>query len=82
MPPPGPDRRQTNAETPRVFGITDGGKGRCFLVAYLNELDLVLVRAQGLEDAVDAVAGKAEDGVRAPVYKAFYERVGYCLRHR
>ena len=64
--------RQTDAETPGVFGISHGGKCCCFLVADLNELDLFLVCAQGLEDAVDAVAGKAEDGIDTPVNEAFY----------
>jgi len=39
-------------------------------VAYLNKLKLFLIRAQNLEDAVDAIAGKAEDGVHAMEFSA------------
>jgi hypothetical protein len=33
----------------------------------MDELDLVLARPEGLDDAVDPIAGEAEDGVDAPL---------------
>ena len=52
--------RQADAEAAGVLGVAARGERRRLLVPHLDEADLVLVRAQRLEDAVDAVAGKAE----------------------
>jgi hypothetical protein len=44
-------------------------------VPHLNEADDVLLRPQRLHDAVDAVAGKAEHGIDAPLVKNVDEDV-------
>src|SRR5262249_43188533 len=54
----------------------------CLLVADLDEPDLVLILAQGLEDAVDPVAGQAEDGIHAPGQQLLDDHVARRLGHR
>jgi hypothetical protein len=41
-----------------ILRIADGGKCRCLLVPYLNKVKLVLMRPQGFEEAIHAIAGK------------------------
>ncbi len=77
-----PGGGHADAEPAGVLGIAAGGEGGGFLVAHLDELDLVLVRAQRLEDAVDAVAGEAEDRLDAPVDQPLDQQVGHGFRHR
>jgi hypothetical protein len=50
-------------------------------VTHLDEAQFVFVGAKGFEESVDAVSGKAEDGVDAPLDKPLYDEVGYLLRH-
>jgi len=52
------------AAVPGVAGRSERGG---FLVAHRDEAQLVLVRAQRLEQTVDAVAGAAGDGVNVPI---------------
>src|SRR5690606_23510920 len=49
------------------LGVGAGGERGGLLVPHLDEADPVLARAQRLHDAVDAVAGDAEDGIDVPV---------------
>jgi len=57
-------------------------RGR-FLVAYMNEADLVLMDAAGFHDTIDPVAGQAEDRVDPPIDQAldqdFRGRSGHSL---
>ena len=46
-----------------------------------DEADPVLVAAQPLHDSVDAVTGKAEDHVDAPVDEAFDQQLRGDLGH-
>ena len=55
-----------DAEATGKFGVAAGGEGRRLLVPYLDKADLVLALAEGFDDAVDAIAGNAEDGIDAP----------------
>ena len=80
--PPGPGGGHAHAEFAGVLGVTARGKGSRFLVPHLNELDLVLVRAQGLEKTVDAVAWEAEDVLHSPPDQSLDHQVGYRFRHR
>jgi hypothetical protein len=80
--PPGPRGRQADAEPSGVLGVAAGGEGRRLLVPHLHELQLVLVRMQGFEDAVDAVSGKAKDGVHAPLLQPLDQQLGYVHCHR
>src|SRR5439155_9612606 len=74
--------RQAYAEPARVLRITTGHERRRLLVADLDEADLVPALAQRLHDAVDAVAGQAEDDLDAPVQQGLDEHVrGGGLRH-
>ncbi len=57
----------------------DGASLRYIANYTMNELDLLLVRAQSLEYAVDAVAGEAKDRIHTPVNEALYQYIGYGL---
>jgi hypothetical protein len=46
-----------------------------------DEAHAVLVAPQSLHDAVDAIAGKSEDGVDPPIGKAFNKYFGRDLAH-
>ena len=72
---------QADAEPAGVLGVGAGHEGRGLLVPHLDEADLVLARAQRLHDAVDAVAGKSEDHVDAPVQNGFDENVAAGVCH-
>ena len=56
-------------------------RGR-FLVAHLDEADVVAPLAQGFHDPVDAVTREAEDDVDAPVFQCLDQDVGRCHCHR
>ena len=58
---------QADAQPAGVLGVAAGHERRRLLVAHLDEADRVLALAQRLHDAVDAVAGQAEDDLHAPV---------------
>ena len=58
---------EADAQLAGVFGVGAGHEGRRLFVTHLDEADLVLAGAQGLHDSVDAVAGKSEDRVHAPI---------------
>ncbi len=73
--------READAEASGVLGVAAGGEGSCLLVADLNEGDFLPTFSQRLEDAVDAVAGQAEDGVHAPSNEAVDQQFGDGLRH-
>src|SRR4051812_30720882 len=49
------------------FRIAARGERSGFLVANLNEPQLLLIFAQRLEDAIDSVAGEPKDGVHSPI---------------
>jgi hypothetical protein len=59
---------QAYSETTRIFGIAARREGSRFLVPYLNELNIFLMRAESLKDAVDSVSRESEDCVNAPIY--------------
>ncbi len=65
-----------DADAAGEFGIGAGGKGGGFLVAHVDEADAVFVLAEGFKDAIDAVAGNAEDRVHTPGNEAFDQHVG------
>src|ERR1043166_10089554 len=58
---PGSGGGEADAQAPRVFGVTAGHEGGRFLVARLQKAHLVAVSAQGLHNAIDAVARKTEN---------------------
>ena len=72
---------EADAQPAGELGVAAGGERRRLLVAALDEADLVLVLAQGLEDPVDPVAGEAEDRVHAPVDQLLDDHVARRLRH-
>ena len=77
----GPGGREADAEPAGELGVAAGHEGGGLLVAHLDEADLVLALAQGLHDAVDAVAGQAEDDIDAPVVNRVDENVGGSRGH-
>ena len=79
--PPGPDVARQTPSLPGELRIAAGHERRRFLVAHLDEPDLVLARAQRLHDPVDAVAWQPEYRVDAPVHQRLDEDVSARLRH-
>src|SRR5437667_10026836 len=73
---------QAYAQLACIFGIGAGHEGGRFLMAHLDEADLLLVRPQRFHDAVNAVSGKAEDGVYSPIHQAFNHHVSSSLGHK
>ena len=63
------------AEPSRPLGVGAGHEGGGLLVAHLDEADLLLLLPQRLDDAVDAVAGDAENRVDAPVDQGVNQNV-------
>ena len=53
----GSGRRDAHSESAGIFCITARRKCGCFFVSYLNESEFFLMSAQGLEDAVNPIAG-------------------------
>src|SRR6266540_4828607 len=76
-----PGGRKADAEAASVLGVAAGRESRRLLMAHLDELQSLLIRSQGLEDAVDAVAWKPEDGIDAPFDQALDQQIRNCLRH-
>jgi len=74
-------RREADTQPAREFGVAARHQRRRFLVANLDEAHLVAALAQRLHDAVDAVAGEAEDDLDAPVLNRFDQDVGCCQCH-
>src|SRR6185437_9249932 len=66
---------EADAEPAGPLRIGAGVECGSFLVADLDEANLVLVGAQRLDDAVDAVTWNAEHRVDAPVDQGFDEHV-------
>jgi hypothetical protein len=57
----GSRRGETDAEPPGVLRASTRHERGGFLVPYLQKRNAVLAKAQCLHDAVDTVAGQAED---------------------
>src|ERR1035438_2619354 len=57
------------------------GERSRFFMTDLNKPQLVLVRSKALKDSVDAITGKAKDGIHAPVNQSLDEQVRHCFRH-
>src|SRR5579871_739845 len=76
-----PGGGHADAQAAGGLGIAAGREGRRFFVPHLDELDLVLILTQRLEEAVDAVAGEAEDYLYAPVDQSLEQHVGHRLCH-
>ncbi len=66
---------QAHAEPTGRLGITGGHEGGGLLVMDEDEADPVLVASEPFHDAVDAVAGQAEDGVDTPVRQSLDEHL-------
>ena len=73
--------READAELARELGVGARHEGRHLLVARLDELDLAVRPIQRLDDAVDAVAGVAEDLAHAPRVKALDDEIPNSLGH-
>jgi hypothetical protein len=62
-----PGGRHTHAQRAGRLGVAAGREGGGLFVTHLHELDLVLVLAQRLEKAIDAITRETEDHLHAPV---------------
>src|SRR6185437_10302063 len=59
--------REAHSETSGELGVAAGGEGGRLFVSHLDEPHLVLVRAQSLEDAVNAISRKTKNGIDSPL---------------
>ena len=66
---------------PVYLAVAAGGKGRRLLVPHLDEAQLLLTLAQRLEEAVDAVARKAEDRIHSPVEQSLNQQITSAFGH-
>src|SRR4051794_1128074 len=73
--------RDADAELAREFGIGRGHEGRHFLVARLDERDLILLAPQRAEHSVDAVTGVAEYLRDAPGQQALDDKISDGSAH-
>src|SRR5438270_3768854 len=71
-----PRSGQTNSQLSGELRVSARHEGRRLLVTHLYEADLILARAQGFHDAVNAIARKPKDELHAPIDKAFNEHIG------
>ena len=78
---PGSRCGEAHAEPPGVLRVSTRHERGGFLVPYLQKRDAVLAGAQRFHDAVDAVAGQAEDDADTPVNQSLHQHIGRGLRH-
>src|SRR5262245_2204482 len=69
--------RETASQLSGVLGVAACHEGSRFLMANLDEADLVLALAKGFHDAVDAVPRHPENGTHAPGGHGVDQYVGY-----
>src|SRR5947209_4063946 len=70
-----------DTQPPGELRVSAGGERRRLLVPHLDEAEFLLLSAERLEEAVDAVAGVAEDDFDAPVDQSFDEQIRCGFRH-
>jgi hypothetical protein len=73
--------RHADADLAGELGVGRGHERRHLLVADLDELERQVVALEGAEQAVDAVAGIAEDLLHPPLGQALPEKVGDGFGH-
>src|SRR5581483_2759669 len=71
----------TNAEFAGEFRVAASHEGSGFFMPYLDEANFVLYFPEGFDKAVDAVSGKSEDCIDAPVHECFYDNIASCFCH-
>src|SRR5690606_40127722 len=57
---------EADSQLARELGIATGHEGGRFLMAHLDEADLLLLQPQGFNDSVDAMSPHAENRLRLP----------------
>jgi hypothetical protein len=77
----GPAGGQADSRLTRELGVPDGLERGHFLVPGLDELRAVVGSAERGDDAVDAVAGVAEQMLDVPLAQAFQQVVTYSRCH-
>ena len=68
-------RRETDAELPRVFRVSTSHERGGFLVAYLDESNLVRALSKRFHDSVDAVSGQTKYHIDSPVTNSINQNV-------
>src|SRR6185437_11799712 len=76
-----PRGREADAEAAGELGVAASRQGSGLLVPRMDVADAILRLAQRLDEAVDAVAGQAEDRIHAPIEQVRYYNVGNGLCH-
>ena len=69
------------ADLPGELRVADGHEGGHLLVPRLDEGDPVIVAVEGAQEAVDAVAGVAEDVGDAPLREPLEDLIADVLGH-
>lgn len=69
---------EADPEPSSELGKSAGGHGGRFLMTHVDIADLVAMRAERLHEAVNAIAGQAEDGADAPIEQALNNCIGNC----
>src|SRR5215210_5937781 len=77
-----PRRSQANADLAGKFGMRARHECRHLLVPHLDELEQILVACERTDDAVDTVAGVAEDPVHSPLRQPRNQKIADCICHR
>lgn len=71
----GAGSRNTDPETAREFGLARGHEGSHLLVSRLDEPDLAVSAVERAEDAVNAVAGIAEEMMHALLMQTLHNEI-------
>jgi hypothetical protein len=76
---------KADTEPPGELGVAAGHERRALLVSHLHEADALPQFPQPLHEAIDAIAGQAEDHLNAPRHQPFKKDVrrgfGHWSRH-
>jgi len=72
---------EAHAQPSGEFGIAACHQRRRLLMAHLHEADAILALSERFHDAVDAIAGQAENGIDAPLQQAFHQAISGSRSH-
>ena len=77
----GPAGGNADAEPTRELGVAAGHERRALLVSHLHEADAFAQLPQPLHEAIDAVAGQAEDHINPPGHQPIKKDVRRGFGH-
>ena len=76
-----PGSGETDADFAGEFGVRASHEGGHFFVPHLHVIDLVARAIDRADDAVNAVAGEAEDAFQPPFVDPFDEKIADRFTH-